>query len=718
MTTSIATPPKLQFFDSNGVPLSGGKLYSYAAGTTTPLATYTSSSGGTANTNPIILDSRGEANVWLNGVSYKLKLTSSTDVEIWTVDNLNGADQATLAALAASSGSSLVGYTQGGSGAVATTVQSKLRQLVSVMDFGATGDGATDDTTAISNAIQSMTNGGILYFPSGTYLCSSSVVNATTIPQSITFLAGGAGVQGDTGGTQITYSGTGICFNIQFNTGTASIGGWRFQNFEFKATNAAGSIFQWNDYTLTPASATPPRTIRQVQYSQCTFSGPSGASVTGFAISGMKVFELTTDDNCEFYGWNKAIRLKGCDNCVIKGRFQSNVVDLEHLRSGTFGNNLLTHGTFLSKNTSTGSTNYSIYSTGFQDLHLNPYIESSGTHLYLNGYAQTVLSPWNSTSTSAVYIETGSSLTACNILYPKISATQTATLTLANSVAELRIVQPSTKWLSNVASSLPNPACLVNAFYLNTSAPIDYNSTISTSKGVSLSTTYNLTPWVSPTYNYSTVLTREVDANGYLGYTYKAAASVTAGGGGIALTCGVHFEPGDTLRISYTWRLSGARTTGTTRRQILKGGTSVTNVALTDPTTPTTYQTQAYDYNTSTTFAVGDVLNVGFYNANSDVDAYLSAITVEVCQYIFASVAWDPINVANGAQTTTTVTATGAKLGDFVAAALSTSLSGLTLTAYVSAADTVTAVLANTTGGAVDIVNSTLRVRVYPMSFI
>jgi hypothetical protein len=179
MTTSIATPPKLQFFDSNGVPLSGGKLYSYAAGTTTPLATYTSSSGGTANTNPIILDSRGEANVWFNAVSYKLKLTSSTDVEIWTVDNLNGPDQTTLASLAASSGSSLVGYTQGGSGAVATTVQAKLRQTVSVKDFGAVGDGTTNDTTAMQNALNS--GASVVYIPAGTYLISTKLTFSCNI---------------------------------------------------------------------------------------------------------------------------------------------------------------------------------------------------------------------------------------------------------------------------------------------------------------------------------------------------------------------------------------------------------------------------------------------------------------------------------------------------------------------------------------------------------
>lgn len=83
----------MQFFSTAGVPLVGGKLYTYAAGTTTPLATYTSQSGVTANTNPIILDSRGEANVWLSSAAYKLKLTTPADVEIWTVDNVGSGDQ-------------------------------------------------------------------------------------------------------------------------------------------------------------------------------------------------------------------------------------------------------------------------------------------------------------------------------------------------------------------------------------------------------------------------------------------------------------------------------------------------------------------------------------------------------------------------------------------------------------------------------------------------
>ena len=89
-TTSLSPTPKLQFFDLNGAPLSGGLLYTYAAGTTTPLASYTDSTGNFANTNPIVLDSRGEANVWLGAAIYKFALYTSVGVLIWTVDNING----------------------------------------------------------------------------------------------------------------------------------------------------------------------------------------------------------------------------------------------------------------------------------------------------------------------------------------------------------------------------------------------------------------------------------------------------------------------------------------------------------------------------------------------------------------------------------------------------------------------------------------------------
>ncbi|CAB5222368.1 hypothetical protein UFOVP370_1 [uncultured Caudovirales phage] len=86
---SLTPTPKQQFFDANGNPLVAGKVYTYAGGTTTPIATYTDQAGTTANTNPIILDSRGMANIWLQPtVAYKFLITDSTDVTQYTTDNI------------------------------------------------------------------------------------------------------------------------------------------------------------------------------------------------------------------------------------------------------------------------------------------------------------------------------------------------------------------------------------------------------------------------------------------------------------------------------------------------------------------------------------------------------------------------------------------------------------------------------------------------------
>lgn len=83
-----------QFFDNNGQPLSGGKIYTYAAGTTTPQTTYTSSGGLTPHTNPIILDSAGRVpggEIWLtDGLVYKFKIDTAADILIGTYDNITG----------------------------------------------------------------------------------------------------------------------------------------------------------------------------------------------------------------------------------------------------------------------------------------------------------------------------------------------------------------------------------------------------------------------------------------------------------------------------------------------------------------------------------------------------------------------------------------------------------------------------------------------------
>lgn len=242
-----------QFFDNNGQPLSGGKIYTYAAGTTTPQATYTSSLGITPHANPIVLDSAGRVpggEIWLtDGLIYKFVIETSTAILIGSYDNISGVnsnfvdyavqeevqtatagqtvfdlttinytpgtnslsvyvdgvnqyvgdsyletDSNTVTFTAglhvgaevkfttavtlssASTTADLVGYTPPFTGSASTNVEDKLAQYVSVKDFGAVGDGVTDDTAAIQAAIdylKSTNIGGTVYFPAGEYSVSS-----------------------------------------------------------------------------------------------------------------------------------------------------------------------------------------------------------------------------------------------------------------------------------------------------------------------------------------------------------------------------------------------------------------------------------------------------------------------------------------------------------------------------------------------------------------
>lgn len=250
----LTPSPKMQFFTANGVPLVGGKLYTYQAGTTTPLATYVDQAGSSSNPNPVIMDSRGEANVWLaNSVLYDFVLKDSTDALIWTGTNVGSAGSTPLAStfkvqnfsgdgttvafvltyeppnenntqiyingayqqkntysLAASTitfssapplgtnnievmtiatlsfgyiDSSLVNYIPAGTGAMQMSVQDKLHEEKSILDFYANGlsgvrvdsTGVVDSTLGIQAALNSFSaTGGVLLAPVGTFKCNTA----------------------------------------------------------------------------------------------------------------------------------------------------------------------------------------------------------------------------------------------------------------------------------------------------------------------------------------------------------------------------------------------------------------------------------------------------------------------------------------------------------------------------------------------------------------
>ncbi len=252
-----------QFFNSGGVPLYGGKIYSYEAGTTTPKATYTEANGLTAHPNPIILDSAGRVpggEIWLTSAqAYLFILKTSSEELIGTYDNLYGiaagAENAVTEVQIATAGqtsfvltsmtytpgvftlgvyidsvnqvvnnsyvetsattvtfvsglhvgavvkfininsaatsSNLVTYLPGGASATTTSVQAKLREGISVLDFGADPTGVADSTSAFT-AARAVTNR--YFIPSGIYKLDASpdpFLDCYTSGGGVTLVVGG-----------------------------------------------------------------------------------------------------------------------------------------------------------------------------------------------------------------------------------------------------------------------------------------------------------------------------------------------------------------------------------------------------------------------------------------------------------------------------------------------------------------------------------------------
>lgn len=147
-----------------GAVVPGAKLYTYLSGGNTPQSVYTNSALTVAHANPVVADADGTFPViYLSPVAYRFLITDANGSTVFpAVDNIYDFAEVQLAA---SGGSALVGYIQSGTGAVAQTVQARLRQKVSVVDFGATGDGVTSDLAAFENAVTRAGQGGTVVIP-------------------------------------------------------------------------------------------------------------------------------------------------------------------------------------------------------------------------------------------------------------------------------------------------------------------------------------------------------------------------------------------------------------------------------------------------------------------------------------------------------------------------------------------------------------------------
>jgi len=285
---AVLTPsPKTAFVDAAGQPLVGGQLYTYIAGTTTLQTTYTDATATTANTNPIILDSRGEANVWLGGAIYKFVLKDADDALIWTVDNISAPTAAVSPVLSgnvtidSNTPSPALQITQTGTGAALRVQDSSDPDITPFIidNTGQVGIGTATPSAALEIASPGVYKGAWAYLPTGTAMLFVQTSAPTGWTKSTTHdnkalrvVSGAASSGGTTGFTSVFTSRTITIANMPNHTHTLTDPGHTH----------AGAYLK-NDGSGTVAPAGGGSTV--VNYSGTVTSNTTGISV-GYTGSG------------------------------------------------------------------------------------------------------------------------------------------------------------------------------------------------------------------------------------------------------------------------------------------------------------------------------------------------------------------------------------------------------------------------------------------------
>jgi len=285
-----------QFFDDNGDTLTGGLLYTYAAGTTTPLTTFTDSTGATPNTNPIVLDSAGRvsAQVFLTtGSSYKFVLQTSASVTIWTKDNIDGIPESSITSLRINGSTS--GYvdleTVPVAGANTITFPAATGTVLLDPNTAFTGT-STFETISATKDISGRTLNASGSITVGSYLYGSGT-GQFKIPEGTTAERAGSftGIGSITGTTLALSSvATGAAYVGATITGTGVTAGTRITEF-LTGTGGAGTYTVSASQTVASTTITDQAVAGMMRYNSTlsTFEGYSAGnwgSIGGGATGG------------------------------------------------------------------------------------------------------------------------------------------------------------------------------------------------------------------------------------------------------------------------------------------------------------------------------------------------------------------------------------------------------------------------------------------------
>lgn len=263
-----------QITDQFGNGVNNASITVYNKGTTVKAVIY-SDNGVTLSANPLSTDTLGRYKFYAAAGRYDLAV-SGAGITSYTKSDILLQDSP--ADLAASSGSSLVGFIQSGTGAVARTVQSKERDVVSVKDFGAVGDGVTDDTSAIQAAINyAQSTAGTVFLPGGRYRTGKLSITGpvSIIGQRQSWFDPGVGVI-------LEYTGNTNC--IEINAGGGS-------SFIYRVVIKNVGIF----FTQNATAGIYAHYLQESHFENLGISGNSYTVTNGFDLDSLSIANI---DNC------------------------------------------------------------------------------------------------------------------------------------------------------------------------------------------------------------------------------------------------------------------------------------------------------------------------------------------------------------------------------------------------------------------------------------
>ena len=353
--------------------LSNATCTVYVAGTSTAATLY-SDNGITPLANPFLSSSTGQVSFYAANGLYDLVVSKIGYLTV-TISAIELDD------LLAPSGSNSVGYLPAGTGAVATTVQTKLRETVSIKDFGAVGDGVADDTAAIQAAITAVqtAGGGVVLFPTGTYKTTSTITLLSTVFLSgygatISWSGGASSViTTSTSGVTLTAGMEGLTVNGATTATTIlalySTYHCSFRDLTLKSTSTTNICLDLQVNTTGTTNADSNRNNVFNQFENILQDGTCG---TALRLKGnaTNTTVVTLNTFIQFQARSAAIRgidfSEWCDNNSFSGTTR---VSLPSSASGAIG---------VEWNSANPTVNVGVYSNNFEMLAVDTFGVGSG----------------------------------------------------------------------------------------------------------------------------------------------------------------------------------------------------------------------------------------------------------------------------------------------------------------------------------------------------